>query len=100
MTKPIQDANASLTWLHDWTARLARAETDLGLTPGTLKLTGTPTVTGTGATAASVALNAAATGITFKLSTTLTPPVDLVLTVHVSLTNGDVDETTLTIGIV
>lgn len=100
MSKPIQDADAELTWLHDWSKRLARAEKDLGLDAGTLTLS-SPTVTGPDdVTITGEQVNVAGTGVTFTLATALTQPDDIVLTTRVSLSNGDTDEEEFTIGIV
>jgi len=100
MSKYIQDANATLTWLHDWSKRFARAEKDLGLDAGTLTLS-SPTVTGPdGVTVSDVLANVAGTGVSFKLATTLDPAVDIILTTTVTLSNGDTDEDEFTIGIV
>lgn len=95
-----QDAGETRTWLHDWSVCLARAELDLGLTPGSLTLTGTPTVVGPqGTTIASVARNGTSTGVLFKLSTNLVPQATVTLTTTVTLSNGDTDVDYLTIGI-
>lgn len=100
MTTNLQDAAASLTWLHDWTSRLARAETDLGLTPGSLTLSA-PTVTGpTGTNISGVQATVDGTGVLFHLEVTgLTPPQDITLTTSATLSNGDEDVCDLVIGI-
>ena len=98
MTVNLQSLDAELTWLHDWSKRLTRAETDLGLTPGSLTLSA-PTVTSpAGVTVTGVQVNTAGTGVVFKVTTTLTTPDDVTLTTGVTLSNGDVDEEDLVIG--
>lgn len=98
-TLPIQEGDGPITWLHDWTARLSRAETDLGLTAGTLTITTVDSLTGTGVTIDSQAPTSSGTGVEFRLSHALTTPVNVALTVKVTLSNGDHDQTTLTIGL-
>lgn len=98
MSQYVQNVGATRTWLHDWAAFLTRAETDLGLTAGTLKLSSVTSVSGpTGTTVTSPTLNVAATGVTFKLATSLTPPQDVTLKTTVVLSNGDVEVEDLTI---
>lgn len=96
---PIQEGPGPITWLHDWTARLSRAESDLGLTAGTLTIASVDSLTGPGVTIDSPAPTTAATGVTFRLSHSLTTPVDVALTVKVTLSNDDHDQSSLTIGL-
>lgn len=90
MSANVQDRAATLTWRHDWTARLARAETDLGLTAGTLTITGATVAGPTSATITGTAHTG--TAVTFTLATTgITTAQDIRLTTTVTLSNGDTD---------
>lgn len=98
MTKPTQQPTAAVTYRHDWAARLARAETDLGLTAGSLAITDA-TVTGP-ASATITGTDHTGTYVTFKLAAPgITTATDLTLTTTATLSNGDTDVEDLVVGI-
>ena len=95
----IQDLQAEKTVLVDWADNLARAEKDLGLAAGTLTIASATITPPSGVTAASVTVDDAFTGVLFVLSSTLTEAADVTLTVRVTLSNGDVDEEDVLVGL-
>ena len=89
----IQKKAASLTYIDDWTNRLAKAYPGQTITiASAVGATTGGTLTGVSGTGTSIA---------FHLATSaLTPPTDIVVTLTATLSNGDVDPRDLTVGVV
>lgn len=89
-TKPLQAADAAVTWTVDWTKQLAAAGTGITLTDATVTCATTGVVIG--------GVTATDTAVTFRLSTLdgfTGTPLFVPVVVDVDLSNGDVDTRTV-----
>ena len=89
----IQKKAASLTYIDDWTNRLAKAY------PGQTITISSAVGTTTAGTLSGV--SGSGTSIVFHLATSaLTPPIDITVTLTATLSNADVDPRDLIVGVV
>lgn len=92
MSDAQQNQNATITYIHDWTTRLAKAYPASSITIAS--------ATGTTSAGTLTSVSGSGTSITFKLATSaVTPPTDVTVTLTPTLSNGDVDPVKVVIGV-